>query len=508
MKFKPTIWSCAVFFAYSSVFSPIEAQNWKPVLSGKTQYFIGPEVNGSDSIIWSFQTIFSHVQGLDSVFAFNPIIRYNDPFPSYWDICNGDSIFINWNSNYDLRFNQPNIAGVSMTATSPGGFAFDLKNGDQIWLHPTFPLGMKWQYQSNSSDSAWVVSRTQLNILGVLDSAAEISVTNGHSYFISKNHGFIDWYFHDPIKEEDGTVAIENGIIFGIPEMGLGRTVPSFMELTDLDVGDKFVINDFQTDLFYFHDRYDFHTVTSVSQSSNQAQYQTIMERTENGSTLPPTADQLFFSKTPIFDLLPGEAIIDTGSTGSSQIHGNYHAYYKKLAAHNGRIAMLHRGVFFIDICYAFGAASSYDFEEFVGFDTYVAGLGLMNYEHGFTSMYQWFHNEHRRDLVCYQKVGEPRHGPCDSQFNYVGITDPVSQPLFSLYPNPANQYVVLNMEMDLPDAYSLTLTDVLGSTVWQLQSSDQQVTIPTDAFPAGVYFISVEDGDGNSAVKRFFIAH
>lgn len=485
------------------------SQNWNPVLAGKTQYFIGPEVNGNDSIIWAFKTSFSHMQGLDSVFSFNPIVRYNDPFPPFWDVCDGDSIYVQFNPVHDLRFNQPNIAGVSMTAISTGGFQFELKSGSQLWLYPSYPIGVKWPFQSSTTDSAWVASRSQLNLFGVLDSVAEISVSNGHSYLISQSHGLVDWFFHDPIKEEDGTTAIEKGIVFGIPEMGLGRTVPGFMELTNLDVGDKFVINDWEVDIFYNHDHYDFHTVTAVSQSSNLAQYQTVMERTEYGIQQPAVVDMLEFSRTPLFDLLPGEAIIDSNpSSGTGPTNGNYHAYFKKLADHDGRIARLHRGIFFIDSCFGFGAASSFDFEEFSRTETYAEGLGEIYIQHGFTSIYPYFHNEKLRDLICYQKVGEPRHGPCDSQFQYVSITEGVSLPTFTLYPNPANQSVVLELEREWGESYTYTLTDLMGSKLWQIRSEDTYLNIPTHAFPNGIYFMSVEDEHGHKAVCRFFIAH
>ena len=72
---------------------------------------------------------------------------------------------------------------------------------------------------------------------------------------------------------------------------------------------------------------------------------------------------------------------------------------------------------------------------------------------------------------------------------NVVGISDPFEQ-AFKLYPNPASDY----LHIELQHEARVTIFNTLGKLMYQTRT--QENTIPVSKFPNGLYFLRVEDGN------------
>jgi hypothetical protein len=72
---------------------------------------------------------------------------------------------------------------------------------------------------------------------------------------------------------------------------------------------------------------------------------------------------------------------------------------------------------------------------------------------------------------------------------NVVGISDDFEQ-TFKLYPNPASDY----LHIELQHEAHVTIFNTLGELMYQTRT--QENTIPVSKFPNGLYFLRVEDGN------------
>ncbi|MBK9457401.1 MAG: T9SS type A sorting domain-containing protein [Bacteroidetes bacterium] len=71
----------------------------------------------------------------------------------------------------------------------------------------------------------------------------------------------------------------------------------------------------------------------------------------------------------------------------------------------------------------------------------------------------------------------------------------------FSLYPNPANNFITI--ETDFSTKKTIYLTDALGQIVKTITTSENNITIDLQGIASGVYFIKMEDGI-NSVAQKF----
>ncbi len=69
--------------------------------------------------------------------------------------------------------------------------------------------------------------------------------------------------------------------------------------------------------------------------------------------------------------------------------------------------------------------------------------------------------------------------------------------PSFSIYPNPANDYVIVQLEKKLDKSGSLTLTNTLGVQVLseKILEGTEVVPLDTEGLPAGTYFLTLQTG-------------
>jgi hypothetical protein len=83
-----------------------------------------------------------------------------------------------------------------------------------------------------------------------------------------------------------------------------------------------------------------------------------------------------------------------------------------------------------------------------------------------------------------------------------LGITEPASTSSLTVYPNPANDQIVIG---NIPEGNStLIITDILGQVVFSNNAVIQNTTVNTSAFVPGVYFINLVNENGNRQTVKF----
>ncbi|MEO5572531.1 MAG: T9SS type A sorting domain-containing protein, partial [Bacteroidia bacterium] len=81
-----------------------------------------------------------------------------------------------------------------------------------------------------------------------------------------------------------------------------------------------------------------------------------------------------------------------------------------------------------------------------------------------------------------------------------------------SISPNPAKDYLIINLEGFDPDNYreqDLTITDVEGKKVYETKHLTSNLRLPVSNLSKGIYFVelSLPSGEGKGgakAVKKF----
>jgi hypothetical protein len=88
-----------------------------------------------------------------------------------------------------------------------------------------------------------------------------------------------------------------------------------------------------------------------------------------------------------------------------------------------------------------------------------------------------------------------------------VGIKEADLNLFVTVYPNPANDYVKVNMDNTKAPINSLVVYDIMGREVINLNSVNaHNYTINTSGFNPGIYIMNVRTSNGATATKRFTI--
>lgn len=87
-----------------------------------------------------------------------------------------------------------------------------------------------------------------------------------------------------------------------------------------------------------------------------------------------------------------------------------------------------------------------------------------------------------------------------------VGVEELSNATNLSLFPNPANQYAILNYESNLVTELNVTISDITGKEI-QHQSTQTSVgnntlNLNIEALESGVYFVSIRDSKNSKNIK------
>lgn len=91
----------------------------------------------------------------------------------------------------------------------------------------------------------------------------------------------------------------------------------------------------------------------------------------------------------------------------------------------------------------------------------------------------------------------------CVQACTYVGISEHLQTSIMNLYPNPATQYVVLNMSAGEEMDGTVVITDMLGRHLIQQKAEGINARIAVAELPAGMYFLTYRDGK-RTIIKKF----
>ncbi len=72
-----------------------------------------------------------------------------------------------------------------------------------------------------------------------------------------------------------------------------------------------------------------------------------------------------------------------------------------------------------------------------------------------------------------------------------------------SIYPNPVTDNIVVSFGGQLPKGATATLTTITGAVVMQAELLSTTQTIPVVQYPAGMYYLTLQDADHNKWVEK-----
>jgi hypothetical protein len=99
--------------------------------------------------------------------------------------------------------------------------------------------------------------------------------------------------------------------------------------------------------------------------------------------------------------------------------------------------------------------------------------------------------------------LGDWQDAPCDTLLTATEQLVPEAQiDLLRVYPNPAHQAITL--DIDLEGEKTLTFVNAVGQVVRQQTVLADQLRLPLDDFPQGLYFVLLSQGGGPLEVERF----
>jgi hypothetical protein len=87
-----------------------------------------------------------------------------------------------------------------------------------------------------------------------------------------------------------------------------------------------------------------------------------------------------------------------------------------------------------------------------------------------------------------------------------VGITEPAFESTVSIYPNPADETVFIQMNNPASKSFQISITDVLGVKVYdndlQLTSGNTILPVQVSELKNGIYMLRLVDGNNTFTTK------
>jgi hypothetical protein len=87
-----------------------------------------------------------------------------------------------------------------------------------------------------------------------------------------------------------------------------------------------------------------------------------------------------------------------------------------------------------------------------------------------------------------------------------VGVKELSNASNLSLFPNPTNQFAILNFESNLISELKVSISDVTGKEVQQNNTQTSigtnQIKLNTESLESGVYFVTITDGNESKIIK------
>jgi hypothetical protein len=163
-----------IFFLCSLLllFSFSQAQNYQPFIVGKLHFFL----SGSN---YSVRIDSSGQVGNDSAYWMNEVA-----------IAPSAACVTSINTHFVPR--QEGLFGDHFIHRPDGAYQFISQLGDTATFHTLLPTGTPWQFLSDSTLTATISLRDQINLGGQTDSVIVIDISDGKQYRLTQNYGLHD----------------------------------------------------------------------------------------------------------------------------------------------------------------------------------------------------------------------------------------------------------------------------------------------------------------------------
>jgi hypothetical protein len=139
------------------------------------------------------------------------------------------------------------------------------------------------------------------------------------------------------------------------------------------------------------------------------------------------------------------------------------------------------------------------------GMFSWIEGFGCTL---GLFDQYVDMNFESGNDLLCFSS-GNLGVYPANSTglcgYTAVGFPEIKPAPSFSLHPNPAGNYVIVETN-EAAFGQTLQLTDATGRELYKSQVLNHKSQIETSGLTGGIYFVKVSDNLGRFAVRKLII--
>ena len=189
----------------------LQAQSWSPLNSHEKYNFRSTGYNFITNTIWADSV---KTAGSDSVFYTNRIVID-------CDTCS--------HGGFKLS-DQPDFLKGRMIKMADGTCNF--RDPGSVVIRTQAHTGDTWLYDTLNNIQAQVTAELSEPVFGTSDSVKEISLSNGHSMRLSKDHGFLR------VPSSGANIYIY--VLEGIEGRNVGKIVPKFKEIYYFNPGDIF----------------------------------------------------------------------------------------------------------------------------------------------------------------------------------------------------------------------------------------------------------------------------
>jgi hypothetical protein len=503
-------------FLFTSFFC--HAQNYQCVQSGVKHYF-----TNSNGYLRGIR-IDSIASGPDSTIYY----PYHTPRGYYSSLGSGSA----------LDSNGGSWLGKNVVKRSDGTFIFDNLWKDSIVIKTQAGIGDSWIFYHDTTTLyylASLISEDTLSVLGAIDSVKTILITahnpagmvasdpaDSFQIVLSKNNGLVKVfdlytfpyhapdsayrqgldYYLDYVLSFSSTPTQANSVFSLIALVN-----PSFQDLYGWNVGDVYEYSSCN-DYFehygsscYPVEFYYFDTVTSVSTSTATTSY--------NFNSLTST----YIAPWPVNPLsLPIGPFVYSNGESSGALHcdssllidtlkmpeeyGNANLY--SIVPNDTSYCIT--GTLYTILGFGHGYISGADyytiFENFSGPTNYKYPLGLLNdyssYEGSAGS------DVNSQNLIYYEHDGHS----CGNRYILPTSVTNISAPnnKITISPNPTTSELNISSSDKI---YYITITNLLGQTIYSNQYSSSNVEVNVADIPAGLYFVKVNGSYVQKFVKQ-----
>lgn len=497
MKASPKRFKMPLFCLLFVILFPgyMFSQAWNPFPGGGTYLYSFTQQGSPDTWLHGVRIDSLGLAGNDSVYYFNKINRLTI-INEVVNGCQGPTTL----PFRSYLVGQDNNFGDHMVIRPGGDFEFVGTAGDTFLLRTQVVPGSNWTF--TPGDTATLDSIGVNNILGQIDSVMYISLSSNHSIALSRNHGFMNAPSFLPFVDLTQQFATVDYSLWGIPDRGLGDTLPGEAGVMDIEVGDRLGYHilywkgQILPDEEFIHDE-----VLSIVNAQDSTVFNLLREnKYEKFVYLNPYiityTPPYFANKTYLHDSIPELNLLPYESdTGWAQTGVFLNPKYA------GRPTYVQFKKYYFEPCvpavYAFVESRVQHFTAGLGktWDNYVDGNADNHVE-------EW--------LYCYRKqtdsldVCEDLNPPTAIDIQSLG-----DQVELLAYPSPATTLLRIQVKGNRgTDSARLLVYDLHGQKVgdYTLASGETEAEVDVRSLAAGMYSLSLQGENGLLARKKFVV--